>query len=235
MAYAFEADAAATVEAHTQVRSPPLCPELRLRLLRDDSSLWRGAVHIFDDDGPRPFWAFAWAGGQALARYLLDHPQVVRGRRVLDFGSGSGLVGIAAAGAGAAAVTATDIDPRAVAATKLNAELNGAVVAARCQDILKSDDRDWDVLLAGDAFYLWQANLGLFDWVGPDRQILVGDPVNRGIPRQHCVELAQYHVRTCPEIEHPSITRASVLRPETERGEVPSPESGVRSWLGPVA
>ena len=148
----------AFVEANTCVVSPPLCPELRLRLLREDAPLrdaapvWRGNPHLFDWQGPRPYWAFAWGSGQALARFILDHQEMVRGKRVVDFGAGSGIAAIAAAVAGAALVIAADIDPIAVEAILLNANLNDVAISATQENVLIRGQFHWDVLLAGDVF-----------------------------------------------------------------------------------
>jgi predicted nicotinamide N-methyase len=208
------------VEANTFVGCPPLCPELRLRFLRENAPLkktapvWRGKPHIFDWQGPRPYWAFAWASGQALARFILDNPHVARAKHVLDFGAGSGIAAIAAARAGAATVAATDIDPIAIQAIEVNARLNGVEITARQENIGDSEEQNWNVLLAGDAFYSGRdgdANW-LLKWVAQDRLILIGDPPERGFPKTYLKELARYAVRTFPELEHPSMQEACVYR-----------------------
>ncbi len=203
----------ALLEANTLLRSPPLCPEITLRLLRLDAPLWHASdKHLFDDAGLRPYWAFCWASGQALARYLLDHPDLVRGRRVVDFGSGSGVAAIAAAKAGAAAVVATEIDPLALRAIAVNAGLNRVAVTASGENLLESDRRPWDVLLACDVCY-WSTNS---DWLCTLRDegklVLVADPGRPGFPRSEFEELARYAVRTVPQIEHHSLTEAGVYR-----------------------
>ena len=124
-------DTTAFIEANTHFQATPLCPEIEVRLLRPDASMWKSANHIFDDNGPRPYWAFAWGSGQSLARFVLDHPEVVLGRRVFDFGSGCGIAAIASAKAGACQVIATEIDSVAVRAIELNAQHNGVVVQTR--------------------------------------------------------------------------------------------------------
>src|ERR1700756_1039142 len=136
------------------IAAPPLVPEIRLHLATEITPIWqateeslaRGAV-------PPPFWAFAWAGGQALARYLLDHPGEVAGRFVLDFAAGSGLVAVAAAKAGAAGVLASDIDPFAAAAIAANAALNGVDIAVTTADLIGTADRRWQIVTAGDVCY----------------------------------------------------------------------------------
>jgi len=142
---------------HTVVASPHLCPEIRLRLITPECELWKAT----EEDAARvglvePYWAFPWAGGQALARYLLDEPAAVAGKRVLDFGAGGAVEGIAAAMNGAR-VTAADIDPMAVSAALVNAELNGVSLETTIENLLEmrhpgvSDP--WEVVLAGDVFY----------------------------------------------------------------------------------
>ena len=146
-------DPRAFVREQAALNAPPLIPEIRLYLASAVTPLWRATeTTLAAREVPPPYWAFAWPGGQALARYILDDPAVIRGRQVLDFAAGSGLVGIAAAMAGARAATAADIDPIAVAAIALNAAANGATV-----DILHDDPigrpSAWDVVLAGDVCY----------------------------------------------------------------------------------
>ena len=145
------------IRAGTRLRPVPLVPQIRLYQAGDPINLWQRTELAAGRTGlDPPFWAFAWAGGQALARYLLDHPGQVRGRQVTDLASGSGLVAIAAARAGAASVTAYDIDPLATAAIDINAAANGVTVRAVCADVLDEDgppSPGTDLVLAGDAFY----------------------------------------------------------------------------------
>src|SRR3954447_24108729 len=146
-------DIAAFIRANTQILSPPLVPELRLHLAHEAVPLWIKTEEELGEIGlPPPFWAFAWAGGQALARYILDRPETVRGRRVLDFASGSGLVAIAAMKAGAAEGTASDIDSFAIAAMGLNAKANSVSINPLQADIV-GQDQGWDTVLAGDICY----------------------------------------------------------------------------------
>ena len=141
------------IHANTTVTAPPHVPEIRLHLADEAHDLWRRTEEELAEIGlPPPFWAFAWAGGQGLARYVLDNPGLVAGRRVLDFASGSGLVAIAAAKAGAAHVLAADIDPFCAAAIRLNTAENGVAVEFRTGDMI-GEDSDFDILLAGDVFY----------------------------------------------------------------------------------
>jgi predicted nicotinamide N-methyase len=203
--------ALALLEENTVVRLPPLCPEIQLHLLRDDAPVWHASEkHLFDDAGLRPYWAFCWASGQALARYLLDNPDVVRGRRVLDFGAGCGITAIAAAKAGAARVIAAEIDPLAVVAIEVNARLNGVTVETIVEDILQTGRRDWEVLLAADVCY-WSTNAawlhGLAEHAG---LVLISDPGRPNFDLGGLRELARYRVRTVPDIEHHSIRETAV-------------------------
>ena len=139
--------------ANTRLIAPPLTPEIRLWLADEAVPLWQKTEEELGAMGlPPPFWAFAWAGGQALARYVLDNPALVRAKRALDFASGSGLVAIAAASSGASAVEASDIDPFAVAAIEANAAENGVWVAPRLENLIGADE-GWEVVLAGDVAY----------------------------------------------------------------------------------
>ncbi len=138
----------------TRLAAPPLTPEIRLQLADEAMDLWQATEDDLGKAGlPPPFWAFAWAGGQALARHVLDHPEIVRGRRVLDFASGSGIVAIAAALAGATEVVAAEIDPYARAASEINAAANGVQLVVPETDYLECGPAGFDVVLAGDVFY----------------------------------------------------------------------------------
>lgn len=185
-----------TVLAHTVIAAPPLCPELRLHLMTEACPLWRASEEELSRLGlALPWWAFAWAGGQVLARYLLDHPEVVRGREVLDFGSGGGVEAVAAALAGARTVIAADVDPFAAAAVQLNATLNGVAVTP-CTDELIGRDERWDVVLAGDVLYGSELAGRIVPWLeGLARRgatVLIGDP-HRGFWRPEAARrLAEY-------------------------------------------
>lgn len=147
-------DAAEFVRAHTTVGSPVLVPEIQLRLADEITSLWYATQEFVGGiNSPPPYWGFAWSAGQGLARYVLDHPETVKGKRVLDFGSGSGLVGIAAVRAGAASVSAAEIDVLAQAAIAANAALNGVTISVESSDLIGGTDAPWDVVLAGDLCY----------------------------------------------------------------------------------
>ena len=198
-------DPAAFVRAQTALVAPPLVPEIRLHLASAVTPLWRATeATLASSDVPPPYWAFAWPGGQALARYLLDNPNPVRGRTVLDFAAGSGLAGIAAVLAGAAAVTAADIDPFAGAATALNAAVNGVAI-----DIVGADPIDrpsaWDVVLAGDVCYeqpmAGRATAWLRRLAAAGTDVLLGDPGRSYRPADGLVELARYRVPTSLDLE----------------------------------
>ncbi len=198
-------DPAAFVRAQTALASPPLVPEIRLHLASAVTPLWRAtAATLGAREVPPPYWAFAWPGGQALARYILDGPSVVRGRSVLDFAAGSGLAGIAALMAGAASATAADIDRVATAAIALNAAANGATI-----DITGDDPIDrpsaWDVVLAGDVCYeqpmAGRATTWLRRLAAAGTAVLLGDPGRSYRPADGVVELARYRVPTSLDLE----------------------------------
>jgi predicted nicotinamide N-methyase len=196
----------AFVLRHTRLRPVPGLDSIRLHLADEALPLWHAVqVETDDPDAALPYWAFAWGGGLALAHYLADHPEVVAGRRVLDFASGSGLCAIAAARAGAAAVSAVDIDPFAGAAIPLNARANGCRVTAITRDILDDEPPDVDVILAGDVCYEVGFATRVLAWLhrAHDRgiDILLGDPGRRYLPLDDLVELASYEVRTTTELE----------------------------------
>ena len=204
------------IRANTRIESPPLLPELRLHLASDAVALWQLTEDMRAQSGlPPPFWAFAWAGGQALARHVLDHPGIVRGRRVLDVASGSGIVGIAAMQAGARAVTCADIDGFATHAAVLNAALNAVVVSATDADPLAAD-ADADVVLVGDLFYDRPIATRLLAWLEAQsargRAVLVGDPGRNFLPRDALEQVAEYVVPTTLELEDAVLKRTGIWR-----------------------
>jgi predicted nicotinamide N-methyase len=209
-------DSAAFIRAHTRLLPVPHAPEIALHLADEATELWRKTEEELDEIGlPPPFWAFAWAGGQALARYILDHRAIVAGRRVLDFASGSGLVAIAAAKAGAARVEACDIDPFAIAAIPLNALANGVAVEARLIDLVGAD-AGWEVVLAGDICYQQDIAERVTDWLSRlDRRgavVLIGDPGRSYLPTDRLEALAAYVVPVTRALEDAEIKRTSVWR-----------------------
>lgn len=194
------------IRQNTAIAAPPLVPEIRLHLATEVTPIWQATEESLERNGlPPPFWAFAWAGGQALARYLLDHPETVAGREVLDFGSGSGLVAIAAAKAGAGRVTAADIDPFAAAAIALNAALNGAPVSVITDDLLDGDTRFWKLVTTGDICYEQPMAERAMRWLrrlaGRGSTVLLGDPGRAYLPAAGLCELARYDVPTSRELE----------------------------------
>ena len=196
----------------------PLLPEVRLHLAREPIGLWQRLEAAAGRTGmDPPFWGFAWAGGQALARYLLDHPETVAGRQVIDVASGCGLAAIAAAMAGAAAVIAYDIDPLAAAAVTLNSAANGVTVHAACDDILDQDSlpaAGTGVLLIADAFYQRElaARMMRFAQRGRARgaAVLVGDFGRAYLPRDRLRPLATYDVPGLGELESSDVKRTTV-------------------------
>ena len=179
-----------------RLRSDPLVPEVRLYLTDDDVDLWERIETRTGVEQPPPFWATAWPGGQAVARYLLDTPGVVAGRRVLDLATGCGLIAIAAALAGAAAVTANDLDPYALAAVDRNARANGVDIATVAGDLLDGDGGDAEVVLAGDVFYSRDMATRMAAFVervrGRGAQVFVGDPGRAFLPVDRLVPVARY-------------------------------------------
>ncbi len=209
-------DPASFIRAETRLRPVPHAPEIALHVADEATELWQKTEEELGEIGlPPPFWAFAWAGGQALARYILDHPETVRGRRVLDFASGSGLVAIAAMKAGAAQVTACDIDPFAIAAIGINAEANGVAVTPLSADIVGQDD-GWDTVLAGDICYERDTAERVTDWLHTlsrrGATVLIGDPGRSYLPKEILEPLATYEVPVTRSLEDAEIKRSSVWR-----------------------
>ncbi|HXY99384.1 MAG TPA: 50S ribosomal protein L11 methyltransferase [Stellaceae bacterium] len=200
------ADAASFIRANTAIDAPPLVPEIRLHLAGEITPLWQATETALEREQlPPPYWAFAWAGGQALARHVLDHPGLVRGKRVLDFGAGGGLLALAAARAGAAEAVAAEIDPFAAAAIGLNAALNGLAVAVESADVIGRFPVPWQVVLAGDMCYERPLAERLTRWLrhlaGAGVLVLLGDPGRAYLPREELEELARYRVPTPLELE----------------------------------
>jgi predicted nicotinamide N-methyase len=210
----------AFIRAETALSAPPLVPEIRLHLAAEILPIWQATEADLERNGvPPPYWAFAWPGGQALTRHLLDHRELVAGRRVLDFAAGSGLSAIAAAMAGASAVAAADIDPFARAAIALNAAANAVEISLIEDDILgmAEDDRDdWDVILAGDVCYERPMAERIAQWfgalAGAGRLILIGDPGRSYLPGSGLKEIARYQVPTTLELEYCTLRETVVWR-----------------------
>jgi predicted nicotinamide N-methyase len=209
--------AAAFIRANTKVLSPPLVPELRLHLAEESLPIWQKTEDELGQFGlPPPYWAFAWAGGQALARYILDNPACVRGKQVLDLAAGSGLDAIAAMQSGARASTAVDIDAFALEAIRLNAELNAVAVATSQADLLDGPAPEADVILVGDVFYEKPLAERALAWLGRCKArgalVLVGDPGRSYFPKGYFEELAVYAVPVTRELEDATIKRTIVWR-----------------------
>lgn len=209
------ADPVAFIRANTALHEPPLIPEVKLWLASEIVPIWQMTEEELQENGlPPPFWAFAWAGGQALSRYILDNPAIVRGKRVLDFGSGSGLIAIAAMQAGAASVLAADIDPFAVAAIRLNAEVNNVSVLATGDNLVGAANQGWDVILIGDMCYERPLAESIETWVrslvAQGVTALIGDPGRTYLPKTGLEKLVSYAVMTTRELEDTDVRNTSV-------------------------
>jgi predicted nicotinamide N-methyase len=201
---------------NTSIMAPPHVPEIRLHLADEAHDLWLKTEEELEEIGlPPPFWAFAWAGGQGLARFILDHPEMVRGKRVIDFASGSGLVAIAAMKAGAVSVLAADIDPWSQTAVAMNAALNGVEIAHTGDDIVGQDIAG-DVMLAGDVFYDQSFAAALIPWFtrlsNEGKTVLVGDPGRAYCPKDRLEKLAVYEVPVTRALEDSEVKRTTVWR-----------------------
>ncbi len=202
--------------ANTAQIAPPLVPEIRLHLATEVVPLWRKTEEELEIEGvPPPYWAFAWAGGQALARFVLDHPECVARKRVLDFGAGSGLLAVAAAKSDAADVLAVDIDRFAAAAIALNAEANDVRVDISAADVIDSDD-GWQTILVGDMCYERPLAERLLAWLHKLTErgaiVLLGDPGRSYFPKSGVEKLETYRVQTTRDLEDREIRETSVYR-----------------------
>lgn len=207
------------IRAYTALRSPAIVPEIKLHLGSDLLAFWQQtevalyARDVTSGDTPPPYWAFAWPGGQALARFVLDRRNEFAGRSVLDFGAGSGLVAIAAAMAGAEPVVAAEIDPGALTAMEINAAANGVFIEAIEHDIIGSNGR-WQTICAGDLCYERPLAERLIDWLrqlaAEGAEVLIGDPGRSYLPDSGMTRLATYEVPTSREIEDRDIRETSV-------------------------
>jgi predicted nicotinamide N-methyase len=209
------ADAEAFILAHTTLQAPPHATELRLHLADEITPIWRMTEAALGRLGlAPPFWAFAWAGGQALARWLLDHPEEARRRSVLDFAAGSGICAIAAMKAGAARAVACEVDPFCAPAIALNAAANDVVVETLIADLLEAPAPAFDLILAGDICYEQSLAGRVLAWLeaayAAGARVLIGDPGRSYFPRQGLVKLAAYSVPVTRELEDMEIRRTGV-------------------------
>jgi predicted nicotinamide N-methyase len=211
-------DRKAFIRANTRLKPVAHVPEISLNVAEKSVPIWQKTEEELNDLGlPPPYWAFAWAGGQALARYVLDHPASVADKRVLDLGAGSGLVGIAAALAGASPVTAADIDAFTEAAIALNAEANGAYVDVLVLDMLDHPAPQaarYDVVLVGDLFYERDTAARTLAFLERHAvlgaHVLIGDPGRAYLPKERLVKLAEYSVPVTRELEDLDVKRTTV-------------------------
>jgi predicted nicotinamide N-methyase len=210
------------IAASTTIDRPALTPEIALYLASEVTPLWHATADSLVHAGVEPpFWAFAWPGGQALARHVMDNAAIVAGHRVLDIAAGSGLVAIAAAMAGAASVTANDIDPLSLAAVALNAKLNGVTVTTSGDDLTRvpfpeDGPREWDVILAGDVFYDREMAARFAPWLGARAAagalVLIGDPSRPYLPSENLKRLKTYNVTTSLDLESATKMATTIWR-----------------------
>ena len=207
-------DHASFIRQHTELLSPPLVPEVKLHLAHEAIPIWQKTEDELGELGlPPPFWAFAWAGGQALARYILDNPEFVKDKSVLDMASGSGLVGIAAMLAGGKSVLAADIDEFSIAAIQLNAKVNSCTLATTSDDLLKNAAPHFDVILVGDMFYEETTAERCLAFLKTSKaQILIGDPSRSYLPKNQLEKIATYFVPVSRDLEDAEIKQTSVWK-----------------------
>ncbi|MEN3931698.1 methyltransferase [Microvirga sp. W0021] len=209
-------DRQAFIRTHTRLTPAPHTPAIRIHVADEATELWQKTEDELGEIGlPPPFWAFAWAGGQALARYILDNPDIVRGKRVLDFASGSGIVGIAAAISGASHVEACDIDAFSIDAIHLNAEANGVTLIPKQEDLIGTDCQ-WDIILAGDICYERDTADRVINWLldmtNKGKTVLIGDPGRSYLPKDRLLSLATYEVPVTKSLEDSEVKKTSVWR-----------------------
>lgn len=209
-------DPEAFIRAHTTIARPSLVPEIALHLATEITPIWQATEAWLRREGiAPPFWAFAWPGSQAMARLILDEPSRAAGRRVLDFAAGCGLAAIAAAKAGAAAVEAAEIDPLALAATRLNAALNGVAVTTPEGDVVGAACR-WDLILAGDVCYEAPMTGHILPWLramaAAGAEVWLADPGRAYVPRDGLVEVARFEVPTTRELEDRDSRQVTISR-----------------------
>ena len=209
-------DPAGFIRAQTAIGHAALVPEIALHLASEITPIWQASEAWLGEQGIEPpFWAFAWPGSQAMARLILDEPAHVAGRRVLDFAAGCGLAAIAAAKAGATEVEAVEIDPMAVAATRLNAALNGAAITALVGDIVGTPGR-WDLILAGDVCYEAPMTAHILPWLrglaAAGAEVWIADPGRAYLPREGLAPVAHFDVPTTRELEDRVLRQVTIAR-----------------------
>jgi len=207
-------DPQAFIREHTDVLTPPLVPEIKLHLATETVDIWEQTEEALGEMGlPPPFWAFAWAGGQALARYCLDNPDIVKGKRVLDFAAGGAVSGIAAKMSGAEQVTASELDAFAIEACRANATLNAVELDTELGDVVGRFDA-WDMIIAGDVFYEDEGARHIGAWLEESARrgtrVLIGDPGRSFLPREKLDRLAEYTVPVTRDLEDREVRYAKV-------------------------
>lgn len=206
------------IRANTVLEAPSMVPELRLHLATEITPIWRATEVDLERMGvPPPYWAFCWPGGQAIARHILDHPELVRGMRVLDFAAGSGIAAFAAMKAGASLAVGNDIDAYSVAAMRLNAEANNLAIAIDQRDLLAIEaERGFDVVLAGDVCYEKPLAEQVFAWLQAHARngalVLLGDPGRSYLPTRGLGEMARYDILTSLQLENHGMKETIVWR-----------------------
>ena len=208
------------IRQNTSVMSPPLVPEIKLHLAHEAVPLWQKTEEELGEMGlAPPFWAFAWAGGQALARYVLDNSNMVENFRVVDLATGSGLVAIAAVQAGSASIVATDIDEFATTAAEMNAGLNQVSLDIKLADVLHQPPPPADVILVGDLFYEKALAARCLAWLrlaqGQGARVFIGDPGRSYLPKAQLEKLAEYNVPVTRDLEDAEIKKTAVWRLST--------------------
>ena len=206
--------------ANTKLMQPPLVPEVRLYLAEESLPLWeKTEEQLGEINVPPPFWAFAWAGGQALARYVLDHRNCAAGKQVVDLGAGSGLCAIAASLAGASDVLAADVEAFAGHAMALNAQANGVTIRVTTDNILERNNARADLLLIGDLFYERELSEQVISFATRVRkagaEVLIGDPRRSFFPIDRFEQVAEYSVPVTRALEDSEIKRTAVWRLST--------------------
>lgn len=207
----------AFITAQTKLQVLPFLPELQLHLAAQADPVWRAVAELQqEEDPPFPFWAFAWAGGMGLSRYILDHPEMVRGKRVLDFAAGSGLGAIAAMKAGAKKVSAADCDPLAVCATQMNAQANNVDVTCLGAMNLEKPPKGFDVMIVGDVCYEQPMGFRIMRWLRLCAEsglaVLMADPGRAYVPEEGLERLASLIVPTLRELEDKEEREVTIWR-----------------------